>query len=329
MTREDFWDNREKAQKLVTEVSSIRGKLDPLKQADKDLEDLRIMFELIKEDSSFAAEIHKELEICKTNIKNLELKTLFNGLYDSKNCIVTINSGAGGVESCDWASIMMRMYQKWFTSHNWSADLIDISYGEIAGIKNVTFLVNGENAYGYCKAERGIHRLVRFSPFDSSGRRHTSFASVDVAAEIDDVEISKGIPTNELKIDTFRSGGKGGQNVNKVETAVRITHLPTKLVVTCQTERSQHQNRSIAMRVLSSKLHDLKLNAKKLEVQSFYGDKNDISWGNQIRSYVFQPSSMVKDLRTGIQINDLDSVLNGDLDAFVLEWLMRNRSTSH
>ena len=251
----------------------------------------------------------------------LELKLFLNGPHDAKNCIFTINSGAGGTESCDWANMLLRMYQRWAESRGWEVEVTDILQGETAGIKSATMLIKGENAYGFCKAERGVHRLVRISPFDSNKRRHTSFASVDAIAEIEEADNEIVIPPIEVRVDTFRSGGKGGQNVNKVETAVRITHIPTGLVVASQAQRSQHQNRATAMTLLLSRIFAQRVDAAKADMEKFYGDKGSVSWGNQIRSYVFQPYRMVKDLRTGVETSNVQGVMDGDLDAFVNGWL--------
>ncbi|HWY77217.1 MAG TPA: peptide chain release factor 2, partial [Verrucomicrobiae bacterium] len=231
-----------------------------------------------------------------------------------------INAGAGGTESCDWANMLLRMYTRWVELRGWTSEITDSLAGETAGIKSVTMLVTGENAYGFCKAERGVHRLVRISPFDSNKRRHTSFASVDVIAEIEE-EGEIEIPPTEFHVDTYRSGGKGGQNVNKVETAVRITHIPTGLVVASQSQRSQHQNRATAMKLLLSRIFAQRLDAQKAEMERFYGEKGSVSWGNQIRSYVFQPYRMVKDLRTGVETSNVQGVMDGDLDSFVNGWL--------
>ena len=234
---------------------------------------------------------------------------------------MSINAGAGGTESCDWANMLLRMYQRWAETRGWAVDVTDVLPGETAGIKSATMVISGEYAYGYAKAERGVHRLVRISPFDANKRRHTSFASVDVIAEIEEDDEEIVIPPNEFQVDTFRSGGKGGQNVNKVETAVRITHLPTGLVVASQNQRSQHQNRAAAMKLLLSRIYAQRVDAQKAEMERFYGDKGSISWGNQIRSYVFQPYRMVKDLRTGVETSNVQAVMDGDLDQFVNAWL--------
>jgi peptide chain release factor 2 len=234
---------------------------------------------------------------------------------------LSINAGAGGTEAQDWAEMLSRMYSRWAESRGWKVEVTDALVGDTAGLKSVTMLLEGENAYGFTKAERGVHRLVRISPFDSNKRRHTSFASVDVIAEIEENDEEIVIPPNEFSVDTFRSGGKGGQNVNKVETAVRITHIPTGLVVASQTQRSQHQNRATAMRLLLSRIFAQRVDAEKAEMERFYGEKGSISWGNQIRSYVFQPYRMVKDLRTGVETSNVQGVMDGDLDAFVHGWL--------
>jgi peptide chain release factor 2 len=326
MAGETFWNNREQAQKLIDEANSIRGKVEPLAQAEKQLADARVMIELGEAEPPTAqAQIEKDLEreLAKLlkDLDALELKVYLNGPHDRSNCILSINSGAGGTEACDWAGMLMRMYQRWAEARGWEVDVEDALPGEGAGIKSVTMIIKGENAYGYCKAERGVHRLVRISPFDSNKRRHTSFASVDTIAELEEASSEIVIPPNEFHVDTFRSGGKGGQNVNKVETAVRITHIPTGLVVASQAQRSQHQNRATAMKLLLSRIFALRQDAAKADMERFYGEKGSVSWGNQIRSYVFQPYRMVKDLRTGVETSDVQAVMDGDLDAFVNGWL--------
>ncbi len=310
----------------MTELQKIKSEIEEILQPVEDTFNKILYLEeslgiLAEEDGDiFANDIKKEISLTKKDIEDMELKLLLSGEVDKNNAIVTIHPGAGGTESQDWAQMLMRMYLRWSEKNGFKTEIIDLQTGDEAGIKGVTFTVTGKYAYGYLKSEAGIHRLVRISPFDANKRRHTSFSAVIVYPEIED-NISVEIKEDDLKIDVFRASGAGGQHVNKVSSAVRLTHIPTGIIVACQSERSQHRNREVAMKVLRSRLYDMTLKEREKKLEGIVGDKKDISWGNQIRSYVLQPYRLVKDHRTNSEIGNVDAVLDGDIEVFIKEYL--------
>jgi peptide chain release factor 2 len=322
MSAPDFWDDNERAQKLISEMNAVKSVVDQFQALVQEYEDLQVMAELAVEESDedMAAEVSGSVAGLSKKLESFELQLLLNHPYDKNNALLELHPGAGGTESQDWGEMLLRMYRRWADQHNYQVEVLDYLEGDEAGIKSVTLLIKGHNAYGYLKAEKGVHRLVRISPFDASGRRHTSFVSCDVLPEIDDdVEIE--IRTEDLRVDTYRSSGAGGQHVNKTESAVRITHIPTGIVTACQTEKSQIQNRERAMKMLRAKLFEKKLEEQEKHLAELRGEVTDIAWGNQIRSYVFHPYSMVKDHRTQAETGNVGAVMDGDLDMFIDAYL--------
>ena len=324
MTEPGFWDDTDRARQITIEVNDLKGWIEPWDAAATRAQELEELAELLDAEEDGDPELRRELEQeserLEREIEKLELKNMLRGQDDHRDALVTIHPGAGGTESQDWAEMLMRMYSRWAESHGYDLDVLNLMPGEEAGIKNATLEVRGRYAYGYLKAEKGVHRLVRISPFDAQSRRHTSFASVFVYPVVDD-EIEIEIQDKDLRVDTFRASGAGGQHVNKTSSAVRITHEPTGIVVACQQERSQHQNRAVAMKMLKAALYERELAEREAERQKVEAEKTDIAWGNQIRSYVFQPYTQVTDHRTELKVGDVQAVMDGELDPLIEAYL--------
>jgi peptide chain release factor 2 len=321
----DFWNSQERAQAHIAKLNGLKRSVLPVADFHKRLGDVDVMVELIEaaegaEKETYARELDQQVAAMVAELDKLEIASFLTGQFDKNNAILSIQSGAGGTEANDWADMLFRMYNRWAERRGFTVEVQDVQTGDQAGISKATMLIKGDNAYGYCKAERGVHRLVRISPFDANQRRHTSFCAIDVVAEItDDIKVE--IPESELRIDVYRSSGKGGQGVNTTDSAVRITHIPSGIVVVCQNERSQLKNKASAMSILKARLYEKKQDEQRSEMERFYGEKGEIGWGSQIRSYVLQPYQMVKDLRTGVDTSNTQAVLDGDLDRFINAWL--------
>lgn len=328
MQRPDLWDNPNLAQKIMQDLAYHQGKIKIYQDLEREIEELTTLWQLAieEDDVSLEAEIEQGVKALRQRFESLELEILLSGPYDRNNAILTLHAGAGGTEAQDWVQMLYRLYVRWGERHGYKVETLDFLPGDEAGIKSATLSFSGENAYGYAKSEKGVHRLVRISPFDASGRRHTSFASADVIPEVtEDNEIT--IDPEDLRIDTYRSGGAGGQHVNKTDSAIRITHLPTGVVVQCQSERSQTQNKLAAMRVLQAKLLELKRKEQEAEISEIRGDQQEIAWGSQIRSYVFHPYSLVKDHRTNVETGNVSAVMDGEIDQFIAAFLQKNKSS--
>lgn len=326
MSGAGFWDNQEAAQAVVSRLSALKGVVQPAEELSQEVADLAELFELAESDPNELEQLEEDLSATTERCEQIELAGLLSRSNDMKNCFFSIHAGAGGTESCDWASMLLRMYTRYFERNKYRVRELDITAGEEAGIRSITLRVSGAFAFGKLSCETGVHRLVRISPFDSNKRRHTSFAAVDCIPEFDE-DIGVEIKEDDLKIDFYRSSGAGGQHVNKVSSAVRIKHMPTGIVVQCQDDRSQHKNRASAMKVLKARLYMLEQQKRDAEIAKLYGDKGEIAWGSQIRSYVLQPYQMVKDHRTDHQTGNVDAVLDGDIEQFIESYL-RHRAKS-
>jgi peptide chain release factor 2 len=327
MAKPNFWNLGQAAQDMVQELRMLNSSIKPVQSVGKRLEDITVLFDLAEEenDDSVMKEVQQGIQEVDRELGRLRFRAMLAGANDFRNAYLSIHAGAGGTESCDWAQMLFRMYSRWAEDHGYAVEILDWQDGEQAGVRSLTLNVRGDWVYGYLQSEIGVHRLVRISPFDANKRRHTSFASVDVIPEFDDA-ITIDIKEKDLRIDTYRSAGAGGQHVNKTDSAVRITHIPTGIVVQCQNERSQHANRRSAMKFLQARLYRLEEQKREAELAQLYSEKGEIAWGNQIRSYVLQPYQMVKDHRTDVETSRVDAVLDGDIDEFVVAYLREKMS---
>ena len=327
MNEPNFWNDKKTSENVINELNSLKNTLNGVNELKNKINSNLELIDILKveEDLEIKEMLESEIEQIDNELKNLKVIILLDGPYDKENAILEIHPGAGGTESCDWALMLYRMYMRYFEKKGYKTEIIDEQAGEEAGIKSVSIIVKGINAYGYLKCEKGVHRLIRISPFDSNSRRHTSFASVNISPLFDNKKIDIEINEQDIRVDVYRSSGCGGQGVNTTDSAVRITHIPTKIVVTCQNERSQIQNKEKALEVLKNKLYKLELEKREKELKEIKGENSDINFGSQIRSYVMHPYSMVKDHRTNIETSNVDKVLDGDIDLFISEYLMRGR----
>jgi peptide chain release factor 2 len=323
MQRPGFWDDKQRAAQIAAEHSRARGKLEAFRELESELNDLAAIAGMAGDDESLQEELAEQLGAVESQLSRLEEERLFGGKYDAGDALVNVHSGAGGTDSQDWAEMLLRMYLRWAQKRGFEVEMQEASPGEEAGIKSATFTARGDNAYGLFSAEKGVHRLVRLSPFDAAHRRHTSFALVEVSPLVDE-DVAVEMDEDDLRVETYRASGAGGQHVNKTDSAVRITHLPTKTIVQCQNERSQSSNKQTAMKLLRSKLIELEERKRREELAREKGEAEDVAWGSQIRSYVLHPYTMVKDHRTGLEVGDAARVLDGDLDAFVHEYLVKS-----
>lgn len=320
MQEPTFWDNGEQAKQIIQEANELKSWTEPLQGLLQRVEDVQSLAPEAEQDPAFIADLEREIGQIDKELSEIEIRRMLSGEMDKSSCFLSINAGAGGTEACDWALMLLRMYERWASRRGWKVEVVDILQGEVAGVRNVTLHIQGVYAYGYAKAEKGVHRLVRISPFDSNARRHTSFAAVDVIPEVtEDVKIE--IRPEDLKVDTYRASGAGGQHVNKTDSAVRIQHMPTGIIVSSQSQRSQIQNREACLKLLRSKLYERELEERRKKLEEMSGEKMDIAWGSQIRSYVFQPYTLVKDTRTKYEVGDVQSVMDGNIDPFITAYL--------